>query len=122
MQPLQQRGPPPRLPLQTPIPAHHVHEFRLLPQMDLRDILQDTLHDDGGDEWRSCFERFSVSTGGFSMLVFVDQVVVGFIGFFSGQGGDSGVLLFFLVNTLVLLYHDGVRATYWKMTLAVTCQ
>lgn len=56
------------------------------------------------------------------MLVFVDQVVVGLIGFFSGQGGDSGVLLFFLVNTLVLLNHDRVRATYWKMTLAVTCQ
>ncbi len=56
------------------------------------------------------------------MLVLVNQVVVGVVRFFSGEGGDPGVLLFFLVNTLILVNHESVRFAYRKMTLAVTGQ
>lgn len=55
MEPLQERGASPCLALQTPVLTYHIDELRLVPYVNLGNILEDAIDDDTRDKRRTRF-------------------------------------------------------------------
>lgn len=117
MQPLKQRSPSSRFAFQAPVPSNHLHEFLPFSKLDFRNIIQNPVDNQGGNDGRTRLVRFSVGPGrlGKRSTIFLCNS-------FSFKGNFTRILLLFLPRRTMSMFSNTRRTTYRKMFFAVTGQ
>jgi hypothetical protein len=117
MQPLKQRSPSPRFAFQAPVPSNHLHKLLPFSKLHFRNIIQNPVDNQcGNDRWTRLI-RFSVGPGRFGK-----RCAAFLCDSFSFKCNFTGILLLFLPRRIRSMFSNTGRTTYRKVFFTVAGQ
>lgn len=117
MQPLKQRSPSPRFAFQAPVPSNHLHEFLPFSKLHFRDIIQNPVDNQRGNDGRTRLICFSVGPGRFGK-----RCAAFLCDSLSFKCNFTRILLLFLPRRIRSMFPNAGRTTYRKVFFTVAGQ